>query len=222
MTRSANLCKRHRFPPAIIQYAVWLYHRFRLSHRDIEDLLAERGIEVSYESVRLWCNKFGPHFLRRLRRKHPGFGDTFFIDDVFVTIAGQRHYLWRAVDHDGDVVDVHLQARRHAEAAKRLFRRPPPRRVSPPTHFPIVRGSAIDGHGWSAGDARNPFQFMELEVVARAGIEPATRGFSTQRRARFGASKLKKPEVFSRVRPNRPARPSPYRTLEAGPDRATQ
>jgi len=91
MNRPANLYKRHRFPPTIIQYAVWLHHRFRLSHRDIEDLLTERGVEVSYESVRLWCNKFGPHFSRRLRRKHPGFGDTFFIDEVFVSIAGQRH-----------------------------------------------------------------------------------------------------------------------------------
>jgi len=123
MNRSANLYKRYRFPPAIIQYAVWLYHRFRLSHRDIEDLLAERGIQVSYASVRLWCNKFGPHFSRRLRRKHPGFGDTFFIDEVFVKIAGQRHYLWRAVDQDGEVVDVSLQTRRDAEAAKRFFRR---------------------------------------------------------------------------------------------------
>ena len=108
MNPSANLYKRHRFPSAIIQYAVWLYHRFNLSHSDIEDLLAERGIEVSYESVRLWCNKFGPLFSKRLKRRHPGFGDTFFIDEVFVTIAGQRHYLWRAVDQDGDVVDVHL------------------------------------------------------------------------------------------------------------------
>ena len=110
MKRSANPYKRHRFPPAIIQYAVSLYHRFNLSHRDIEDLLAERGIEASYESVRLWCNKFGPLFSKRLKRRHPGFGDTFFIDEVFVTIAGRRHYLWRAVDQDGDVVDVYLYA----------------------------------------------------------------------------------------------------------------
>jgi putative transposase len=115
--------KRCRFRPAVIQEAVWLCHRFNLSHRDIEDLLAERGVEVSYESVRLWCNKFGPHFSRRLRRKHSGFGDTFFIDEVFVKIAGQRHCLWRAVDQDGEVVDVYLQARRDAEAARRFFRR---------------------------------------------------------------------------------------------------
>ena len=123
MNRSTNLYKRHRFPAAIIQYAVWLYHRFNLSHRDIEDLLAERGIEASYESVRLWCNKFGPLFSKRLKRRHSGFGDAFFIDEELDTIAGRRHYLWRAIDQDGDVVDVYLQARRNAEAAKRFFRR---------------------------------------------------------------------------------------------------
>ena len=116
MNPSANLYRRHRFPPTIIQYAVWLDHRFNLSHRDIEDLLAEHGIEVSYESVRLWCNKFGQLFSKRLKRRRPGFGDTFFIDEVFVTIAGRRHHLWRAVDQDGDVADVYLQARRDAEA----------------------------------------------------------------------------------------------------------
>jgi putative transposase len=123
MNRSTNPYKRHRFPPAIIQYAVWLYHRFNLSHRDIEDLLAERGIEATYESVRLWCNRFGPLFAKRLKRRHSGFGDTFVIDEVFVRIAGRRHYLWRAVDQDGDVVDVYLQARRDSEAARRFFRR---------------------------------------------------------------------------------------------------
>ena len=115
--------KRHRFPPEIIQYAVWLYHRFSLSHRDIEDLLAERGIDVSYESIRLWCNKFGPQYARRLKRRHQGFGDTFFIDEVFVKIRGKQQYLWRAVDQDGEVVDVFLQARRDGKAAKRFFQR---------------------------------------------------------------------------------------------------
>lgn len=123
MNRSAHPYKRHRFPPAIIQHAVRLYHRFSLSHRDIEDMLAERGIEVTYEAVRLWCDKFGPLFSKGLKRRHPGFGDRFFIDEVFVTIASRRHCLWRAVDQAGDVVDVYLQARRDAEAAKRFFRR---------------------------------------------------------------------------------------------------
>ena len=85
--------KRHRFPPEIIQYAVWLYHRFNLSHRDIEDLLAERGIVVSYQAIRLWCNKFGSKYAQRLRRKHQGYGDTILIGEVFVKIQGLRHCL---------------------------------------------------------------------------------------------------------------------------------
>jgi len=118
-----KIFKRHRFPPDIISYAVWLYYRFNLSHRDIEDLLAERGIFVSYESIRLWCNKFGPKFAGELKRKHGGYGDTFYVDEVFVKIDGKQHYLWRAVDQDGEVVDVFLQARRDATAAKRFFKR---------------------------------------------------------------------------------------------------
>lgn len=118
-----NIYKRHRFPPQIIQYAVWLYHRFNLSHRDIEDLLHERGIEVSYEAIRLWCNKFGPEYAKRLKKLRHGFGDTFYIDEVFVKINGVQHYLWRAVDQDGDVIDVYLQQRRDAKTAKKFFKR---------------------------------------------------------------------------------------------------
>ena len=118
-----NTYKRYRFPPDIISYAVWLYYRFNLSYRDIEDLLAERGIRVSYETIRLWCIKFGALHSRRLKRRHQGYGDTFFIDEVFVKINGKQHYLWRAVDQDGEVVDVFLQARRDGSAAKRFFRR---------------------------------------------------------------------------------------------------
>ena len=123
MNTRANLYKRHRFPPDVIQYAVWLYYRFNLSHRDIEDLLAQRGIEVRRESIRLWCNKFGPMFARRLRRVHQGDGDTFFIDEVFVNIQGEMQFLWRAVDQDGEVVDVLVQARRDGKAAKCFFGR---------------------------------------------------------------------------------------------------
>jgi len=118
-----NIYKRHRFPPSIIQHAVWLYYRFNLSIRDVEDLLAERNISVSYEAIRLWINKFGPEFTKRLRRRHTGFGDTYFLDEVFVKIGGKQHYLWRAVDQDGEVVDIYLQKRRDAKAAKRFFKR---------------------------------------------------------------------------------------------------
>ena len=123
MKISKSLYKHHRFPPEIIQHAVWLYYRFNLSGRDIEDLLAKRGIAVSYESIRLWCIKFGSEYSKRLRRRHQGYGDTFFIDEVFVKIQGKQHYLWRAVDQDGEVVDVFLQARRDGRTATRFFKR---------------------------------------------------------------------------------------------------
>ena len=123
MNTSNRLYKRHRFPAEIIQYAVWLYFKFNLSHRDIEDLLAKRGIQVSYEAIRLWCNKFGPKYAKKLRKKHQGYGDTFFLDEVFIKINGRQHYLWRAVDQDGEVVDIYLQKRRDGKAAKRFFKR---------------------------------------------------------------------------------------------------
>jgi putative transposase len=113
----------HRFPPAIISYSVWLYHRFTLSLRDVEDLLAERGVIVSYESIRYWCRKFGPEYARTLRKKQGRLGDVWHVDELVVTIRGQRHYLWRAVDQDGDVIDILVTKRRDRRAAKRLFRR---------------------------------------------------------------------------------------------------
>ena len=114
---------RHRFPPEIISHAVWLYHRYCLSFRDVEDLLAERGIIVSYETIRQWCGKFGPDYARQLKRRQGRLGDTWFLDEVFVTINGERQYLWRAVDQDGDLVDILVQPRRDARAARRFFRR---------------------------------------------------------------------------------------------------
>ena len=120
---NTNFYKGYRFPSEIIQYTVWIYYRFNLSHRDIEDLLAQRGINVSYEAIRLWCNRFGPKYAARLKKKHKGYGDTFFIDEVFIKIDGKQYYLWRAVDQDGEIVDVFLQKRRDGAAAKRFFKR---------------------------------------------------------------------------------------------------
>ena len=111
----------YRFPPDIIARAVWLYHRFTLSLRDIEDLLAERGITVSYETIRQWCATFGPHYARRIRKSSGPRGDCWFLDEVTVTIQGQRRYLWRAVDQDGDVIDILIQKRKDTRAAKRFF-----------------------------------------------------------------------------------------------------
>jgi putative transposase len=106
-----NTYKPHRFPPDVISYAVRLYYRFNLSHCDIEDLLAERGVVVSREAIRLWCIKFGSLYSRRLKRKHQGYGDTFYIDEVFVKINGKQHYLWRAVDQEGRLQMIFFRLR---------------------------------------------------------------------------------------------------------------
>jgi putative transposase len=114
---------RHRFPPEIIQYAVWLYFRFPLSYRDVEDLLAERGIDVSYETVRRWALKFGRAYAFRLRRSRPRSDARWHLDEVFVTINGKRMYLWRAVDCEGEVLDILVQSRRNKKAALKLIRK---------------------------------------------------------------------------------------------------
>ena len=122
--KSSTLSYRgYRFPPEIIAHAVWLYHRFCLSLRDVEDLLAERGITVSYETIRHWCRKFGAEYARTLKRRQGRLGDTWHLDELFVNIRGQRQYLWRAVDQDGDVIDILVQPRRDRRAAERFFRR---------------------------------------------------------------------------------------------------
>ncbi len=114
---------RHRFPPAIIAHAVWLYFRFALSYRDVEELLAERGVVLTYETVRRWCQKFGQTDANALRRRRPRPGDKWHLDAVFIGINGVRHYLWRAVDRDGTVLDILGQCRRDRAAAKKFFRR---------------------------------------------------------------------------------------------------
>ena len=113
----------HRFPPEIISRAVWLYHRFCLSFRDVEDLLAERGVTVSYETIRHWCRKIGTEYARTLKRRERRLGDTWHLDELFVNIQGQRQDLWRAVDQDGDVIDILVQPRRDRRAAERFSRR---------------------------------------------------------------------------------------------------
>src|SRR4051794_2569615 len=115
--------RRHRFPPIVIQHAVWLYLRFTLSYRDVEELLAQRGLDLSYESVRNWVLKFGPLIARRLRQNRPRPSDRWHLDEMVVRIAGKRMYLWRAVDHEGEILDVLLQHRRDRRAAVRLMRK---------------------------------------------------------------------------------------------------
>ena len=115
--------RRHRFPPEIIQHAIWLYLRFTLSYRDVEELLAERGVEISYETVRRWVLKFGPVIARRLRRRRPQPSARWHLDEMVVRIAGQRMYLWRAVDDEGEVLDLLVQRRRNSRAALRFMRK---------------------------------------------------------------------------------------------------
>ena len=114
---------RHRFPAELVSHAVWLYHVFSLSFRDVELILAERGVIVSYESIRRWCLKFGASFANNLRRRRPRPGDKWHLDEVFIRVQGELHYLWRAVDQDGVVLDILVRGRRDAGAAKRLFMR---------------------------------------------------------------------------------------------------
>src|SRR5271170_7169303 len=115
--------RRHRFPPPIIQQAIWLYLRFTLSYRDVEELLAERGLEVSYETVRRWVLKFGATVAQRLRRRRLRPSDRWHLDEMVVRIAGRRMYLWRAVDHEGEILDMLVQRRRDKRAALKLMRK---------------------------------------------------------------------------------------------------
>src|SRR6195952_5809857 len=113
---------RHRFPAELISHAVWLYHVFSLSFRDVELILAERGVIVSYESIRRWCLKFGTSFASSLRRRRPRPGDKWHLDEVFIRIQGELRNFWRAVDQNGVVLDILVQSRRDGAAAKRFFK----------------------------------------------------------------------------------------------------
>src|SRR5882724_929813 len=150
----------HRFPPEIISYAVWVYHRFCLSFRDVEDLLAERGIIVSYEAIRIWCRKFGPDYARKLKRRQGRLGDIWHLDEVFIRINGKQQYLWRAVDQDGDVIDILVQPRRERRATERFFRK-----LAWTRSESLSRG-ASPATGCSPPDVENPL----LPYVARRDV----------------------------------------------------
>ena len=120
---STNRYKNHRFPTEIIRHGVWLYYRFCLSYRDVEELLFVRGVTVTYEAIRKWCRKFGQEYANQLRRRRPCPGDKWHLDEVFLTINTERHYLWRAVDQDETGLDILVQRRRDKKAAKKFFRK---------------------------------------------------------------------------------------------------
>ena len=123
MSTTSNPYRGFRFPAEIINQAVWLYHCFSLSLRDVELILAARGVGVSYETIREWSLRFGRSYAKTLKRRRPQPGDKWFLDEVFVRIRGKLHYLWRAVDQYGNVLDVLVQSRRNTKAAKRFFKK---------------------------------------------------------------------------------------------------
>ena len=120
---NTNIYAGYRYPSQIISHALWLYHRFALSFRGIEELLAARGIAVSYETIRNWCDKFVQRYCSHIRKRRGQLGDTWYLDEVFIKINGVLHYLWRAVDQDGDEIDIPVQKRRDKKAAKRFFKK---------------------------------------------------------------------------------------------------
>src|ERR1700686_1848682 len=123
MSLSKPLYFRRRFPAEIISHCVWLYFRFCLSYRDVEELMAERGVAVTYETIRDWSQKFGGTYAKRLRSRARRPGDRWHLDEVYLSINGKLQYLWRAVDQDGEVLDILVQPRRNKQAAKKFFRK---------------------------------------------------------------------------------------------------
>ncbi len=120
---SADLYKGYRFPAEIISHCIWLYFRFSLSYRDVEEIMAERGVVLTYETIRQWCLKFGQRYANELKKRRSKPGDTWHLDEVFLKINGKQHYLWRAVDQHGNVLDILVQSRRNKRAAKKFFRK---------------------------------------------------------------------------------------------------
>ena len=151
MKKPSPSYQRHRFPSEIISHAVWLYHRFCLSFREVEELLAERGITVTYETVRQWCRKFGPDYARKLKKRQGRLGDAWYLDEVFITIQGEQHYLWRAVDQDGDTIDILVQRRRNKKAAERFLRR-------------LLKGQGVEPH-WLITDKLRSYDAAHRTIM---------------------------------------------------------
>jgi hypothetical protein len=178
MTSSTkSLYAGHRFPPELISYTVWLYFRFPLSLRMVEEMLALRGIEVSHETIRQWALKFGQEFANIIRRRLPRPGDKWHLDEVVLKIAGKKHYLWRAVDQHGVVLDVLVQSRRDKKAAKRLLRKLLKRqcrapRVNDHRQAEILRGGEEGDH---AGGRAPPAQGAQQPGRKLTSADPTTR-----------------------------------------------
>jgi transposase-like protein len=165
----------YRFPPAVIQRAVWLYLRFTLSFRDVEDLLAERGITVSHETIRRWVAHFGPVYARQLRARRPLSTGRWHLDEVFVWIAGRQVYLWRAVDDEGEVLDILVQPRRDKDAALRLMRKLLKRQGLMPTAIVTDRYRVYDAALGDLGLSRVHIRGKRLNNRAESSHVPIRR-----------------------------------------------
>ena len=183
MTSQPPSYRGYRFPSEIISHAVWLYYRFGLSFRDVEDLLAERGITVTYEAIRLWCRTFGLNYARRLRRRRGRQGDTWYLDELFVKIQGQQQYLWRAVDEDGDVLDILVQSRRNRRAATRFFRKLLKRQGREPRRL-------ITDQSSSSKNAS-----LRLRWATRNSARPTPDRVSLTKQGSFGKVRLSHPAI---------------------------
>mgnify|MGYP002717871949 FL=1 len=187
---------RHRFPRSIIQYAVWLYHRFTLSYRDIEELLLHRGIQVSYETIRDWCVKFGPSITKELRKREPTRGSRWHLDEVCVKIKGIKHWLWRAVDENGAVLDVLLQEHRDTEAAKTFFTTLLNTFEAPTT----IHTDKLGSYGAAIRDLPELHGAEHREVISSARcnnlIEQSHRPTRNQERSQKGFKNMEKAQQF--------------------------
>ena len=166
---------RHRFPAEVISYAVWLYFRFPLSLRMVEELLAARGILVSYETVRQWALKFGQAFANQIRRRLPRAGDKWHLDEVAITIAGKKHWLWRAVDQDGVVLDVLVQSRRDKQAAKRLLRKLLKKQMRPPRVLVTDKLASYPAAKKELMPGVEPGRFSSPDCLQDVAADPASK-----------------------------------------------
>ncbi|MFC3859482.1 IS6 family transposase [Deinococcus antarcticus] len=187
---------RHRFPRSIIQHAVWLYHRFTLSYRDIEELLFQRGIQVSHETIRDWCDKFSPNLSKELRKREPRRGSRWHLDEVCVKIKGVKHWLWRAVDEHGAVLDVLLQEHRDTEAAKTFFATLLSAYETPT----VIHTDKLGSYGAAIRDLHELHDVEHREVISTARcnnlIEQSHRPTRNQERSQKGFKTIKKAQKF--------------------------
>ena len=194
---------RHQFPPTIIRHAVWLYLRFTLSYRDVEDLFAERGLDVSYETVRRWVLKFGPLFARELRHRRPRPTAQWHLDEMAVMIAGRRFWLWRAVDDEGEVLDLLVQPRRDKAAAVKLMRRLLKKQGFAPD---VMVTDKLRSYGAAKAE-------MGLSTRHEQGLRKNNRAENSHRRERDGASA----RCSASNHPDQPSVSCPFTPLSSTP-----